>query len=359
MSPFEIGPRQQDIHVWQYRWRSGDKAPPLLVVGAILLFIGSIFLLIMGHFAYKAHRLASEGKMAAGTVVKKVINQASDNGTSDTSYQVDYAFSAADGRKIEGKDTVDPEAWDQLKEGGPVQIEYAASAPRINQIGASNGVSVVIWAMLGLGSVIFLLGATLAMKGLLGPSSAAAGRSEPKSHADSTVELGKIQLKLAHSMAAAGPWTVFGAILFLAGAIFLLVGLASLHQERVFSREGKVVTGIVLTKTSHEQYDQQNDTHRTHYDLSYRFATADGKPVEGTEEVSWSTWQSIRERDPIQVIYLPQRPARNRLVKENPGMMLWLITVLGTMLTGGGTVMLGYGTLASGRARRSPKSTCP
>ena len=328
------------------------------MVGAILLFVGSIFLLIMGHFAYKAHRLASEGKMAAGIVVKKVINQASDNGTSDTSYQVDYAFSAADGRKIEGKDTVDPDAWDQLKEGGPVQIEYAASAPRINQIGASNGVSVVIWAMLGLGSVILVCWARLSpRKGLLGQSSTPVGRSAPESQADSTVELGKIQLQLAHSMAAAGPWTVVGAILLFAGAIFLLVGLANLHQERVFRREGKVVTGIVLTKSSHEQYDQQNDTHRTHYDLSYRFATADGKTVEGSEEVSWSTWRSIRERDPIQIVYLPQRPARNRLAKENPRIMLWLIALLGTMLTGGGTVMLGYGTLVSGRARCSPKST--
>src|SRR5208282_234457 len=36
MSPFEMGPQQHDIPLWQYRWRSGDKAPPLLVVGAIL-----------------------------------------------------------------------------------------------------------------------------------------------------------------------------------------------------------------------------------------------------------------------------------------------------------------------------------
>jgi hypothetical protein len=88
---------------------------------------------------YRAHRLASDGKFATGTVVKKVMQPASDYETSDTSYEVDYSFTTADGHDVQGTDTVDPDAWDQLKEGAPVQIEHAASKPQINQIGAMEG----------------------------------------------------------------------------------------------------------------------------------------------------------------------------------------------------------------------------
>ncbi len=142
MCPNDTEPGRQGITLWS--WRSGSKTPPpLLFFGGLLLFIGSIFLLLMGNDAYKEHRLSSEGKLTDGIVVKKGLNQASDNGTSKTSYEVDYTFTTADGQKIAGHDTVDPDIWDQIKEGGPVQIDYAASKPDINQIGPAGGNS---WA---------------------------------------------------------------------------------------------------------------------------------------------------------------------------------------------------------------------
>ena len=85
MSPIGIGPQRRGILLWrwQYTWQPQTNAGVLLFFGVVLLFISSIFLGLMGNYVYRAHRLASEGKFATGTVVKKVMHPASDNGTSD------------------------------------------------------------------------------------------------------------------------------------------------------------------------------------------------------------------------------------------------------------------------------------
>jgi hypothetical protein len=69
----------------------------------------------MRNYAYKEHLLSSEGILTDGIVVKQVLNQASDNGTSKTSYEVDYTFTAADRRKVAGQDMVHADGWDQMQ----------------------------------------------------------------------------------------------------------------------------------------------------------------------------------------------------------------------------------------------------
>lgn len=181
MNPIERGPRRRGILLWrwQYTWQPKTNAQFLLFAGAILLFISSIFLALMGNYVYRAHRLASEGKFATGAVVTKVMHQASENGTSNTSYEVDYVFTTADGIKIESNDTIDPDAWDQLKEGGPVQIEYASSKPRINEVGATSGPIIIGYIVVVVASVMWLVGATLAVKGLRGTWSVPARSGKP------------------------------------------------------------------------------------------------------------------------------------------------------------------------------------
>jgi hypothetical protein len=53
-----------------------------------------------------------------------------------------------------------------------------------------------------------------------------------------------------------------------------------------------------------------------------------------------------------------RRAARNRLAADRPGFELWLITVLGGLLAGGGVILLGYGALSwrSIRSIPSPQS---
>ena len=355
MRLFDGQPQRSGIRLWSYQWQSGSKAPPLLFIGGVLLFVSSIFIGFMGDFVYRAHRLASEGKFSTGTVVKKVMHQASDSGDSNTSYEVDYFFTTADGRKLEGDDKVDSDVWDQLKEGGPVQIEYAASKPRINQVGATGGAIIGGYIVVVLASVMWLVGATLAIKGLLGPWSAPAKRGKSERPADSGVvhKRGGFEVELSPFLRdKMTPWTAFGSILLACGSIFLLIGAANLRQERAFRAEGRPATAIVLTKSSHQEYDQQNDSYQTRYDLDYRFTTDDGKSARGSAEVNWRTWRSINERDPIQIIYLPMRPTRSRLASDHPGFFLWFVTLLGATLTGGGVILLGYGLFDTARKRR-------
>jgi hypothetical protein len=355
MSLFDGQPQRRGIRLWSYKWQSGSKAPPLIFIGGVLLFVSSIFLALMGTYVYRAHRLASEGTFSTGTVVKKVMHQASDSGASNTSYEVDYSFTTADGRTVEGNDTIDPDAWDQLKEGGPVQIEYAASKPRINEVGATSGPIIIGYIVVVVASVMWLVGATLAVKGLRGTWSAPARSGKPATHADPGVVFnkGRVEVDLPPFLKdKVTPWTFFGTLLLICGAMFLLIGVANLRQERAFRAEGKPATAIVLTKSSHQEYDQQNDTYQTHYDLDYRFTTDDGKSARGSAEVSWRRWRSIHERDPIQIIYLPMRPTRSRLASDHPGFFLWFVTVLGALLTGGGTILLGYSLFDTARKRR-------
>jgi hypothetical protein len=335
--------------LWSYRWQSGSKGPaPLVFIGGILIFISSIFLIILGPYVYEQHLLSTQGKIATGTVVKKLMHQASDSGHSDTSYEVDYSFLTADGTKIEGNDTVDPDVWDQTNEGSSVQIEYAASKPRINQVGVTNSVLFGYLALVVV-SLVWLGGATVAVKGLLRPSSAPASEAKPEAAPE------KVEAELPSFLKNnIGPATAFGSIIFFVGAIFLLIGVVNLRQERAFRADGKTATAIVLTKSSHEEYDHQNNR-ETHYDLGYRFTTDDGKSVRGSEQVNWRTWRSIHERDPIQIIYLPKHPTTNRLASNDPGWLLWVVTTLGTLLIAGGAILAGYGLI--GTIRNRPKRT--
>jgi Protein of unknown function (DUF3592) len=139
--------------------------------------------------------------------------------------------------------------------------------------------------------------------------------------------------------------------------IFLLVGVFNLRQERAFRAEGRTAAGIVLTKSSHAEYDHQNTTQQTQHAVGYRFTTDDGTSVKGSEEVNWRSWTSIHERDPVQILYLPRHPSKNRLAADRPAFRLWLFTVLGGLLSGSGVILLGYRRLA-GRGIRPTSNSC-
>jgi Protein of unknown function (DUF3592) len=355
MSVFDGGQQGPGLFRFRYQWEFRSRSASLLFASAVLLFISFISIAIFAKDAYHAHRLASDGQIATATVINKVVHRAADNGTSNTSYEVNYLFSTADGRKVEGSDTVDPDTWERIADRGPVDVQYAASDPTINRIGTTIGVTVIAAMFLIVASMLGLLGATLAVKGLLAlrPSPQSAGSDASDTHPVASRGWTTAEgLPLLHFRVRVSPWIIIGSVLLICGVTSLPLEVLFLRQERLFHAEGITATAIVLAKSSHVDYNQQNRSLATKYDVGYRFTTQGGESVQGSDEVDWPTWKSIRERDPIKIVYLLNRPARNRLVAKDPGTGPWTFIVLGGALAAAGTLLLGYGIFDATRKHR-------
>jgi hypothetical protein len=331
---------------FRYQWQIQSRAASLLFTGAVLLFISYIFVALSAKDTYYAHRLATDGRMATATVTKKILHRASNNGTSNTSYEVNYSFGTLDGRKVAGSYTVDSDTWERIAEHDPVEVQYSASDPTINRVGATTGVTVIGALWLIIGSILGLLGVMLAVKGLLAlralPESA--GSAALDTHAVTshgrTTAVGPPLLRFHGHVR---PWLVIGGILLVCGATFLLLEVLLARQERLFHDEGLTATALVLTKSSHVVYNKQNGMQERRYDVGYRFTTQDGKPVKATDEIDWEIWESIDEREPIQIVYLPGSPVRSRLVASGAGKGPAATGAVGAAFTAAGTLILGFG----------------
>jgi hypothetical protein len=137
---------------------------------------------------------------------------------------------------------------------------------------------------------------------------------------------------------------------------FLLLNALYNRQERLFHSEGISATALVLTKSSHVVYNQQNNSQETKYDVGYRFTTQDGESIQGTNEIDLGTWRSIRERAPIQIVYLPGSPERSRLVAAESGATPWNASLLGGALAAGGALLLCCGIFDATRKHRRKQS---
>ena len=148
-------------------------------------------------------------------------------------------------------------------------------------------------------------------------------------------------------------WLLFGGIWLVVGSAFLLATILEVRNHRRFEREGVATTGIVLVKGINRA---DSDNEETDYWVRYRFTTPDGVQVEGTDEVSLETWESLEERGPIEVEYLASDPRRNRIAGSDSRWQSLLFGGLSgvMMLVGGASLGKGLrGALATWRLLRS------
>lgn len=335
---------------WQYYGYFGSHGLPLFFVGVAFLLLGALFVALLANDVYRLQRLAMEGLPTIGTVVKKSMHRANDQGTTDTSYEVDYVFATASGRRLEGTDTVDPGTWDAVTEGTQIPVEYAASRPTIQRIGDRVKPPIGGELAIAAASMLGLCGAALAVQALRMPWTAAARESRKDSITVLAGTPGPAMPKiLAFLQRWVNPLNVFAVVSLFVGALLLPAGLATVHQESLFRREGETVSATVLTKSS--RYEGQGRGSGRHNRIGYRFVTHDGISVEGSAEVSGGMWRSIRERESIPIVYLPDRPQQNRLVANDPGRVP-SDCVLGVMFLAVGALLVGCILWGSMRRRR-------
>lgn len=141
-------------------------------------------------------------------------------------------------------------------------------------------------------------------------------------------------------------WLWFGGIWLFCGLPLLMTGLYTgaqyVHVTKRLAAEGRTVEGIVLTKaiTSSSSTSSRGNSTPT-YKVTFRFLTRGGL-VTGEAEVTRDTWDSLVEREPIQITYLPGAPQHHRVEGQAGGWMPpVLMTIFGGIFTSlGGFILL-------------------
>jgi hypothetical protein len=130
-------------------------------------------------------------------------------------------------------------------------------------------------------------------------------------------------------MARRSFWMLFGGIWLFVGVLLFIFGIAFVLREQEFASSGTVATGIVLEK----RIVPADSDSSTEYRVSYRFE-ADGRTIEGSDQVSVETWEGLTERGPIDIRYLRDRPESNRLNLGSDLIVAAIFLLLGIVFGG-------------------------
>ena len=125
------------------------------------------------------------------------------------------------------------------------------------------------------------------------------------------------------------------ASLSIPGVILFLVGVRLAAIEWRFHFRSDVTQGTVLSKWKSSSYRSG-----VFYSVRYEYSTLEGGPFEDTDSVGSGLWRILRERGPVEVIYLPQHPGHSRLAKDWRVMMPLVLLLVGGCCGGMGGMIL-------------------
>jgi hypothetical protein len=286
---------------------------------------------MVGFVEYSAHLIASHGQVATATITAKVMHPAGQEGYTKTSYEEDFAFTTAAGKRIEGKTSLTADSWDRIKSGDTFKVISTASG--MYHVGADKSTTAIDCIFAG-ALVIWVVFLWLTIRAHhRRPSARTAPAGAPDTAADAPRRgVAKTSIN--------GP--VFGgAVLLVVGGGFLLTGVGGLVSERGFRVHGKAATAIVLTKSGGH--------------VGVRFTTDEGKLIEtSATNVDSATMTSLHEHLPVKIMYAPEHPEKIRLASDDQFtiFVFWgFFTGLGGILAIGGAVMMSFGFLDAKRER--------
>lgn len=151
---------------------------------------------------------------------------------------------------------------------------------------------------------------------------------------------------------------LFGGIWLVVGLPFLITAIVVFVQDRRLDREGLLVQGMVLAKDIRRSSSSGSSGSRssTSYYVTYRFRTADEQVIEDESQVDYSRWTSLTERGPIPIVYLPDRPASNKVAGESHLLLVVIFGILGAVFGIGGSAIFGWGVRSAWLSSRLERS---
>ncbi len=133
----------------------------LLIFGGIWALCSLPFLLFGIVMLRTELRYESESATAQGTVLSKRMETHYDKKDQRTtySYYAKYRFAAQEGSPIESESLVDKDAWEKLKEGDAVPVQFIPAEVNQNRIaGSSDYLGSILCAAIGGAGVVIGLG---------------------------------------------------------------------------------------------------------------------------------------------------------------------------------------------------------
>ncbi|MFP2956404.1 DUF3592 domain-containing protein [Myxococcus sp. 1LA] len=97
------------------------------ILGGVFVVLGVFMTVAVGGSYQRDLRIVREGRVAEGTVVKKMFLA----GTDDSDYVLIYAFTPVDGTtRLEHRRNISSKLWKRLRVGDRIQVVHGHSDPR-------------------------------------------------------------------------------------------------------------------------------------------------------------------------------------------------------------------------------------
>jgi Protein of unknown function (DUF3592) len=254
--------------------RSSSSSQGMLWVAACFALLGGVLVAIGVRRGRARWRVADEGLSTEATVTAVTQSRMQTTAGDAPSWMIRYRYQDTRGQSLEGHsgDLIQEEA-ENWEVGDTAMIRFDGRRPGTSAwIGERSG------------------------------SPAGAGS---KRHAPQAVGPPPSLFRLAKRV----PSFWIGPLFFIFGV--MVVGFVSGQLQ--YEDGGDDAQGTVLGKSIERAGEQGN----TRYWVYYRFATRQGQVVQGTAQVSVTTWESMHENDPVRVQYLRDNPMTHRLYRRS------------------------------------------
>lgn len=128
----------------------------------------------------------------------------------------------------------------------------------------------------------------------------------------------------------------FGLAWLLLAVPFILFGINEYRVNSRFENEASKIIGNVISKRIEERWDSKERRNDTYYYVRYIFNVDSLNTLEQEQSLNKESWDKIKEKAPIEIEFLTDRPTYNRIsgTASNSGSYAMLIVSSIVVLVG-------------------------